>query len=1093
MLYNNVYKTFWLLVLIFSLLGACSKSSDPEPGSDPGPSSDPTAENKVPLADAGADQFVLLNSTVTLDASLSTDEDNDTLVYTWKIIGQPPEGTAKINQTDSSTSSFTPILHGEYLIELVVNDGTVDSEPSQILITTIAPTKVTIDIPDNHAASDITLFSSFDDSSDAIENNEASVLVSPTPQLVAAFGKDDQVLYQTVLGATDDTETPQLNGSSTALSLIQLYPLIASVIANPDNDIADFMTQLAILPEVITLGEKITDLVENTETGWDSFEDPELVTLVGLAIDASLLYISETDLKILPDREAVLSKVSNRQNKVTARLFSRGDLEEKSGVSVFFLSESDGTAKLRIINSFSRYVAFDMKGLYPSVPILAPSGKLDVSVTGNELKDQPRTIRAYGPGLKIDNLSSEDYLTSEFYLASAYTFIFELADNMVSIVTGTSSVSNKETVSSGDFDLSKEVGSCKKGISKSFLKKVAKKVAVSDLFRDEIISGEILSASLTAGSILADSIVKQIELADGSGLKLILCAVSNDILNNKEARKKIIAMLGNTASMLKIVNLAISAKKLESNIRAIINSKPVETWPLSNILDVNITPDSAQGFSPLDVTFDVTCNGETQFCVNSMSIDFDDGSSPAIYDKIEINTHTFTLPEDEDNKTYNVIVEVKDFDNAVFKKIIPVTVKRVGTESSFKVLNGDVEIVEGFGAHDFGDVELGGSSEPVIFTIFNSGNETLKLISVLPDDSLALGVVSVTGPETLEVLAGESTTFSVRFIPDDAGFQTSNITVSAEFIDNFSFSVGGTGFELDPDPDPDPDPTQLIGIDCDIVANEITELSSFDNSPYISKKLVDGSCLRLKEGNQIDYYANSEIINSSVPWIIKPKENGSFYSVIEGDVIVYYENASIFDIKPYIDGQIHGTSKRYFESGLLRSETAYSRGVKHGIDKLYYDSNYKIKVLKSETPYVDGQIHGLQKTYFHRGTVSNGDETYSYKFEVLDSETPFVNGEKHGFATTYYNTEGVLSSETPYIDGLKHGAYKFYYFNGNLGQDIPYENGLIQGNKLVYYENGDLSSKTPFVDGLVHGTYIVYNKGGTVRYTETYQNGVLIP
>lgn len=82
--------------------------------------------DRPPVANAGSDRTVECSSSdgtpVTLDGSDSHDPDNDPLSYEWTL----PDGTTMDNR-DDPTGTFNL---GTMEVELVVNDGTVDSAPS---------------------------------------------------------------------------------------------------------------------------------------------------------------------------------------------------------------------------------------------------------------------------------------------------------------------------------------------------------------------------------------------------------------------------------------------------------------------------------------------------------------------------------------------------------------------------------------------------------------------------------------------------------------------------------------------------------------------------------------------------------------------------------------------------------------------------------------------------------------------------------------------------------------------------------------------------------------------------------------------------
>lgn len=89
--------------------------------------------NKAPTAYAGPDQTVNEMTLVTLDGLASADSDNDALVYTWTA-----PADISLSSTTASKPTFTvPEVAADtkFTISLVVNDGTVNSPPDQVVIT----------------------------------------------------------------------------------------------------------------------------------------------------------------------------------------------------------------------------------------------------------------------------------------------------------------------------------------------------------------------------------------------------------------------------------------------------------------------------------------------------------------------------------------------------------------------------------------------------------------------------------------------------------------------------------------------------------------------------------------------------------------------------------------------------------------------------------------------------------------------------------------------------------------------------------------------------------------------------------------------
>ena len=83
--------------------------------------------NSAPVANAGVNQNVPSGAVVYLDASASTDSNNDALTYRWSMLTKPTNSTATLLFPNSANPKFTADLAGTYVFGLTVNDGKVDS------------------------------------------------------------------------------------------------------------------------------------------------------------------------------------------------------------------------------------------------------------------------------------------------------------------------------------------------------------------------------------------------------------------------------------------------------------------------------------------------------------------------------------------------------------------------------------------------------------------------------------------------------------------------------------------------------------------------------------------------------------------------------------------------------------------------------------------------------------------------------------------------------------------------------------------------------------------------------------------------------
>jgi hypothetical protein len=92
------------------------------------------ADNKPPIANAGADQIIILpNDSIHLDGSASTDPEGNVIKYEWTKVGGPL--SFKIKQLDSSRTKVTTLSAGIYIFELKVTDDKGSNAKDSVLIT----------------------------------------------------------------------------------------------------------------------------------------------------------------------------------------------------------------------------------------------------------------------------------------------------------------------------------------------------------------------------------------------------------------------------------------------------------------------------------------------------------------------------------------------------------------------------------------------------------------------------------------------------------------------------------------------------------------------------------------------------------------------------------------------------------------------------------------------------------------------------------------------------------------------------------------------------------------------------------------------
>ncbi len=96
--------------------------------------------NLKPVADAGFIPAAVVGTSGTLNGNGSFDPNGDPLTFHWNVVYRPAGSTAAPSDPSVANPAFVPDVVGTYVLNLVVNDGTVNSDPSPVTITAVSAT-----------------------------------------------------------------------------------------------------------------------------------------------------------------------------------------------------------------------------------------------------------------------------------------------------------------------------------------------------------------------------------------------------------------------------------------------------------------------------------------------------------------------------------------------------------------------------------------------------------------------------------------------------------------------------------------------------------------------------------------------------------------------------------------------------------------------------------------------------------------------------------------------------------------------------------------------------------------------------------------
>jgi len=198
-----------------------------------------------PIARPGLNRMVSVGTVVTMDGTASTDSDGQSLTYNWSLLAKPAASSALLGGATSPNPSLQVDVSGDYVVQLIVNDGFLNSSPATLAISSSDVPPIANPGPNQTVAIGTTV--TLNGTGSTASNNHAltykwAILSQPNGSLASLSSKT----------ASKPTFAPQFAG----LYVLQLIvnddwldsrPATMTVTANPPNQ-----------PPVVSAGPNVT-------------------------------------------------------------------------------------------------------------------------------------------------------------------------------------------------------------------------------------------------------------------------------------------------------------------------------------------------------------------------------------------------------------------------------------------------------------------------------------------------------------------------------------------------------------------------------------------------------------------------------------------------------------------------------------------------------------------------------------------------------------------------------------------------------------------------------------------------------------------
>jgi len=253
----------------------------------------------------------------------------------------------------------------------------------------------------------------------------------------------------------------------------------------------------------------------------------------------------------------------------------------------------------------------------------------------------------------------------------------------------------------------------------------------------------------------------------------------------------------------------------------------------------------------------------------------------------------------------------------------------------------------------------------------------------------------------------------------------------------------------------------------------------------------------------VNYFPNGKSVMSKGQYIGKAK-NGKWQRLKSGEWNYFNEGGATILTENYLDGDLHGVVKNYFENGVMSHEKTYKNGLKYGPFSEY--SNIGVLIVKGE--YLKDQFNKTIMYYTFEGKkmlegnyvegVKKGIWKIYNEYEQVEKEMTLA-GEietavryANGTFKDYYEGTNIPKSEYKYVNYKKNGPFTEWYKAGRYAEveatpEEAYE-GIAFKEVLV---DTKVSKSGTYLNDKLHGEIKYFKLSGELEKIEVYENGVL--